>query len=223
MPGALGTISATQSIAFEGEGGPQGNTGSQGIQGNTGATGNTGSQGIQGNTGATGATGSQGIQGNTGPQGATGSAGGGLTFTYKGDTQSSTSIASTATITGLTFTVTAGQTYHFQYCILYGSSVATTGLRLAMTFPTARFWGCNVSIPIAVPGTAASFDGPITVSGGSVTSTAVAVANTDYLAFMEGIIGVSVTGTLAAQFGVEITGTTVTIKAGSFGKLWTIS
>ena len=78
MPGRFELISNAQSVAYEGEGGPQGNTGSQGIQGNTGTQGDIGPSGAQGNTGSQGiqgVTGTQGIQGNTGAQGNTGSQG----------------------------------------------------------------------------------------------------------------------------------------------------
>lgn len=224
MPGLLGDIPAHQSVAFEGEGGgapgPQGNTGSQGVQGNTGSTGaqgNTGSQGIQGNTGT------QGIQGNTGAQGNTGSTGGGSTNVIKTASQIHVATAGVSFCNGLSFSIASGVTYYYEFRVLFGSSVTTTGLRLGLSYGAVNYASAYCSIPIAAPGTAASLDGIITASGGSITGTGVAVVNTNYLALIDGIINPSSTTTLNLMQGSEIAGTTIAVMAGSIGRLFTVS
>ena len=125
--------------------------------------------------------------------------------------------------TNLVFAVSANTTYRFKFSILFRSTVATVGLKLGLTFPAVTIQGCMVSIPIAANGTAQSFDGQITASGGSVIGTAVAAINTDYVAFMEGIIRPSSSGNLQVQFAAETTGATVTLQAESVGELSVIA
>jgi hypothetical protein len=107
--------------------------------------------------------------------------------------------------------------------VLFGSSVTTTGLRLGLSYGAVSYAAAYCSIPIAAPGTAASLDGIITASGGSITGTGVAVANTTYLALIDGVVNPSADTTLNLMMGSEIAGTTVAIRPGSLGRLITVS
>lgn len=148
--------------------------------------------------------------------------GGGPTTKSKGNTQSSTSGTALIEVGGLSFSLTSGVTYQYEFYVRFASSVTTTGIRLGVSYPAANWSTIYSLIPIAANGTASHLEGQITVSGGSVTGTGVAVVNTDYQASIIGTINPSASGNLTVHFGSEIAGTTVTIKSGSLGKLFTI-
>jgi hypothetical protein len=132
-------------------------------------------------------------------------------------------VAGVSFVTGMSFALTSGVTYYYEYRVLFGSSVTTTGLRLGLSYGAVSYAAAYCSIPIAAPGTAASLDGIITASGGSITGTGVAVANTTYLALIDGVVNPSADTTLNLMMGSEIAGTTVAIRPGSLGRLITVS
>lgn len=128
--------------------------------------------------------------------------------------------ASTATAlantTGLSFAVTAGQTYRFAAVIVYRTAVLTTGIRLGATAPAFTVYSANVTIGgIAVDGTGAAFHGALTTSGDSVVSPTVAAINTDYVASITGVLVPSANGTFQLQHATEVAATAATVRAGS--------
>lgn len=128
-----------------------------------------------------------------------------------------------ANVTGLLFALTAGSTYYFNFQCAYQSSLATIGLKLGCTFPSASLFAASARIPISAFGSSSVFSGAIIASGGAVTATATPTTSDTYLANLEGIIIPSVSGNLQVQFAAETTGGTITLKAGSMGQLYLIS
>jgi hypothetical protein len=120
----------------------------------------------------------------------------------------------------LSFSVVSGTCYTFSFDVLFQSAAITNGLKLGLTFPAATVIGANVYIPIAADGTAAAYHGYINTSGDSVVGTAVATADTTYLASLWGTIRPSANGTLQVQHASEIsTARGVRIMADSMGAL----
>lgn len=121
-----------------------------------------------------------------------------------------------ANTTGLSFAVTAGQTYRFAAVIVYRTAVLTTGIRLGATTPAFTVYSANVTINgIAVDGTGAAFHGALTTSGDSVVSPSVAAINTDYTALINGVLVPSANGTFQLQHATEVATTAATVRTGS--------
>lgn len=133
--------------------------------------------------------------------------------------QTSTS-ATLADVTGLTFTVNAGITYQFTFPILFTifNQLSTEGIQLGLTFPAATIVSAVVRIPRPGSGTAAESQGYITSSGDSVSSGILTFNN--YIAFIEGTIKPSTSGTLQVQFAkLDAGSVSATIQANSAGIL----
>lgn len=230
--GADGAAGPTGATGAQGTAGP---TGSTGAQGNTGPTGATGAQGSTGPTGATGAQGDAGPTGATGPSGATGPTGAGETGAVGPTGPTGTAGFSTvrmgndlatggttvmATVSGMVFALVSGNTYAFEWNVLYDCANSTSGLVLGMTFPAATIVASRVRIP-----TSATADvlGQITASGGTVTSTTNGPINTAAFAKIEGTIRPSANGNLSLTYGSEVsTSAGIRIRQETLGFLYTI-
>ena len=149
--------------------------------------------------------------------------GGGPTVVINTTLQQHRAAAGVSFVNGMSFAITSGVTYYYEYNILFGTSVATTGLRLGLSYGAVNYGAAQVYIPVAANGVASELQGQIAATGTSVTGTGVAVANTRYLASMIGIINPSTTTTLNLMFGSEIAATTVSVHIGSMGRLYTVS
>jgi hypothetical protein len=123
-------------------------------------------------------------------------------------------------VTGLSFAVTSGRHYRFEFLLAVRSDTATVGVRATVTTPTVTTLAATVTTILAADGTAALYEGAITASGDAVVPTAVPAINTDYVLKVEGIIVPSATGTLQLQIGTETGTTVVTVRRGSCGLLW---
>ena len=177
--------------------GPQGPQGNQGIQG---LTGDTGPQGPQGNQGI------QGIQGPSGPS----------SITYVRLTADRTNATTTlADATGLSFSVTSGLFYMFDFNIIFQSNTTTTGIKFAVNGPTNNFFVINKIIPVSLVANQAGQSERV-VNTSATASSGVDTVNANLLARIRGSINPTANGTLIVRFAAETTGT-VTVKAGSMG------
>jgi hypothetical protein len=126
--------------------------------------------------------------------------------------------------TGLSFSVKNGVTYHFKFVCIYRSSVATVGVKLAVTHGGASMFSARTFISgnVADGATTEPWAGNNTTSGDAVTSPTTIATVTDYIATVEGVIVPNTDGTLMLQYAAETTGATVTMKAGSCAYLMTM-
>jgi hypothetical protein len=132
------------------------------------------------------------------------------------------------TASGMTFALVSGTTYKFSYDVIYRignvSTGTTVGIKLGLTFPAATVVSAYVDIPMGAAGATYWFSGPITASGGSLTSTSQQNPNTDLLANVVGTIKPSANGNLALTYGCELSTTAgVVIQAGTNGRLFTVA
>lgn len=143
-----------------------------------------------------------------------------LVRTVKGTaTQTSTSTSLTD-ITDLSFDLESDVMYHFKFMGTFQSAAATNGLGLRATPPTSpTYFAVRGTIQQAAAGTDSYFDQSFTATGGTSLSTDVAVANTNYPWFYEGLVQPSVSGSLVLSFRSENAGTQVQLNAGSIGIL----
>lgn len=130
-----------------------------------------------------------------------------------------------ADVTGLSFSVTAGETYAFEFIIHFTAAATTTGSRWAINGPASpTFLGYRSSVGLSTAGTAgtdvntdtnaAVYDSPAASNASSPTATA---AQTN-IAIMEGIIRPSANGTVIARFASEVASSAIVAKAGSLLK-----
>ena len=124
-----------------------------------------------------------------------------------------------ANITNLNFNVVSGSYYQYEFFILFQSSIATNGLKLAVTYPAATVASYRAEIPIAADAAAGDWHGWGTSSGDAITGTGVQTANVVYMAKIVGNILPSANGTIQSQYASEVATNTTTIKQGSFGRL----
>lgn len=136
--------------------------------------------------------------------------GGGLTFVdLSSDVTNSTT--SYADVTGLSFSVTSGETYYFRFVIPYTSAATGTGSKWSINGPTVTTLIYDARWPstgTAITRYFASTYDAGTVSGGSSTVDA-------NVARIEGIITPSANGTVIARFASEVGSSAIVAKAGA--------
>ena len=123
-------------------------------------------------------------------------------------------------VTGLSFALTSGRRYRFEFGLYVQSPTATVGIRAALTTPAfTRFTGI-MGTPIAVDAAAAMFWGAITASADAVIPTAIPVINVNHILWIMGMITPSAGGNLQVQAANETGATVVTVDGDSWGMLW---
>jgi hypothetical protein len=127
-----------------------------------------------------------------------------------------------ADVTGLSFSVTAGEGYWFRFRIFYTSAATTTGSRWSINGPASPTWlGFVTSWGLSAAGTSgtdtttivnqAAYDSPSASNASSPTATA-AQGN---VAIIEGFIVPSGNGTVIARFASEVSSSAIVAKKGS--------
>lgn len=117
-----------------------------------------------------------------------------------------------ADVTGLSFPVTAGQTYWFAFWIAYTAAATTTGSRWSINGPATPTL-LNFSSYYTLTATtqtvnyATAYDIPAASNASSLTA--------GNLAVIEGIITPSASGSVIARFASEISASAIVAKAGS--------
>lgn len=117
-----------------------------------------------------------------------------------------------ADITGLSFPVTAGAVYQFEFTIPYNAAATTTGARFAVTGPASpTLLATNAEWPVTSTTTKianhSAYNLPSTCSTDSLT--------TGNVATIRGIIKPSASGNVIARFASEIANSAITVKAGA--------
>lgn len=132
------------------------------------------------------------------------------------------SVSALTDISGMGFSVGAGNTYAFKYLICYRGAAISSGLGISVTFPGMTTFAASADIQAGADGASAWFSGSITSSGDRVQALSVQTSTLDYLAIVEGVFMVSTTGSLQLQANSELNGDTrqVIIKEGTMGAVW---
>lgn len=116
-------------------------------------------------------------------------------------------------LTGLSFSVTAGETYWFRAVCPYDAAATTTGARFSINGPASptrlhyTSLTCNGATANIIS-FSSSYGSPSAAAGTSLTSGNVSV--------IEGIIAPASSGTLQVQFASEVASSAITAKAGCF-------
>lgn len=129
------------------------------------------------------------------------------------DVVNNNAIANTiADVTGLSFPVVAGTSYHFKFFIVYTSASVNTGSRWSINGPaTPTFLAFDVEWTLTSTSKSysparSSYDAPVSANA---NSTAAPEPN---IAVIEGVITPSVDGIVIARFASEVSGSAITAK-----------
>jgi hypothetical protein len=145
--------------------------------------------------------------------------GGGSAWTELNTTSDLTNASNVtfSTITPLNFSVVAGRRYRIEAILMFRTAATGTGIAFTAntTNTAAGTFSLLTQIPQAGDGTGSTFSGTINAFNDIVTSTAVAVANANYIATINGVFVATASGTVALQFRSEVNGSTVTLANGS--------
>jgi hypothetical protein len=123
-----------------------------------------------------------------------------------------------ADVTGLSFSVTAGTTYHFYALILYTSAAATTGSRWSINGPAVTFLSYTSRYSLTAATQTLNFANAYDLPAAcNATSPFPVVGNT---AIIEGTIVPSANGTVIVRFASKVSGSAIVAKAGSTLEWW---
>lgn len=115
-------------------------------------------------------------------------------------------------VTGLSFAVTSGKTYYFQFIIPYTAAATTTGSRWSINGPAGvATWTSEYSLT----GTTTTRNANVITYDLPAASNATSAATTNNRAIIEGYITPSANGTVIARFASEVTVSAITAKAGA--------
>jgi hypothetical protein len=132
------------------------------------------------------------------------------------DVTNNNAVANTiADVTGLSFSVTAGETYHFEFFIPYTSAATTTGSRWSVSGPgsptmlnyTSQY---TLTATTLTSNYATAYDIPAASNASSLTA--------GNIAWLAGIIKPSANGTVIARFAREVASSAIVAKAGALLK-----
>lgn len=131
------------------------------------------------------------------------------------DVVNNNAVANTiASVTGLSFPVTAGHTYQFEFWIPYTAAATTTGSRWSISGPafTRVAYGSEYSLAATTttrnPNLVTAYDLP-------AASNATSSSTTSNMAFIWGTITPSADGDVIARFASEVASSAITAKAGA--------
>lgn len=124
-------------------------------------------------------------------------------------------------VSGLSFALASGISYHFKYGIVWTSGVLGVGFRTSVSCPSVSRLVATAEIANTITdGGGAVTHGVINSSGDDVVSANSPGANTLSYAQIEGVLIPSATTTLDLLGGIEASSSGATIYPGSFGMLW---
>ena len=140
------------------------------------------------------------------------------TVVLASDVTNNNGVANTiADITGLSFSVTAAETYWFRFIIDYTAAATTTGGRFSINGPGAptrlAYWTrYSISATLGTDADNSSTQTAYDTPAGAGASSATTGGN---IAVIEGFITPSANGTVIARFASEVASSAIVAKAGS--------
>lgn len=119
-----------------------------------------------------------------------------------------------ADITGLSFPVTAGEAYRFQFEIDYTAAATTTGARFSVSGPGSPT-RLSYRSKYSLTATSETFNTGLTAYDLPAASNASSASTAGNTAIINGFIQPSATGTVIARFASEIANSAIVAKRGS--------
>lgn len=116
-------------------------------------------------------------------------------------------------VTGLSFPVTTGKTYSFEFTILYTAAATTTGSRWSINGPTTSNLCFQSEYSLAA--TTTTRNANVITYNLPAASNATSGSTTGNMALISGILTATADGNVIARFASEVSGSAITAKAGS--------
>lgn len=144
------------------------------------------------------------------------STGSGITTVVLGSDQTNNNgTANTiADVTGLSFGVTAGKTYVFEFNIIYTAAATSTGSRWSINGPSSPTY-LNYQSEYSLTSTTSTRNAMLQAYDQPSAANATSAATGNNWALINGVIRPSADGTVVARFASEVSSSAIVAKAGS--------
>lgn len=212
-------IRTKNNVGATGPPGPVGPEGPQGLDGLEGLDGEPGYTPLKGVDYFDGAKGDKGDKGDQGIQGIQGTPGLGLTTCKQTSLVTNSSNTTPSDIPGLVFSLISGRRYHFKFLVRFRTAATTTGIGFTFTAPAMTDANYQVSIQQAGAGTDQMYQNATSNLATVLVNTAVAGANTDFMAIIQGFCTPSASGNLQLRTRSEVSGSQITVQNTGIGYL----
>jgi len=124
----------------------------------------------------------------------------------------------------LQFSLEPNKIYLFEFIVVFQTAATTTGIRLDISGPTSPqyiVWWREIPLSAQTAGTDNIQDRQLVTYQSDSATASIGVANQNFIARITGIIANGPNAdVLKLQFASEVANSAVTIKKGSFGRLW---
>lgn len=117
-------------------------------------------------------------------------------------------------VTGLSFSVTAGKTYYFQFIIRYTAAATTTGSRWGVNCSAGTAAGLSLISEYTLTATSSTRNAQIQAFDSPAACNATSVVAVNF-ATIEGLFTPTADGTFTARFASEVSNSAITAKGGS--------
>jgi len=121
-------------------------------------------------------------------------------------------------VTGLSFAMTGGKLYEFEFVCVYTSAATTTGSRWGVNASAGLATNLSMTSEYSLTTTTTTRNANIQAFDLPTGSNATSASTGNNLATMRGVIRATADGTLIARFASEVANSAVVAKAGSFVK-----
>lgn len=119
-------------------------------------------------------------------------------------------------VTGLSFAITSGKLYHFEFFCYYASASGATGSRWAVNASAGTAGGLVMSSEYTAGATTTTRNANVLAFDSPATANTSSGSTTRNLARMRGMILADADAVLIARFASEVASSAITCKAGSF-------
>lgn len=138
-----------------------------------------------------------------------------VTFLATDVTNNNVSANTIADVTGLSFSVTAGKLYYFEFCIMFTAAATTTGSRWAINGPTSPTV-LSYTSEYSLTATTSTRNANVVAYDSPAAASATSGATAGNQASIYGFIQPSASGTVTARFASEVSNSAIVAKTGSF-------
>jgi hypothetical protein len=139
------------------------------------------------------------------------------------DAQATISVSTMLTISGLSLPIVSGSNYFFKFIIPFTNN-ALTGIHIAVTGPTVTNFVAKVELPTGGTAQATVYTFAIIPTiGGIVSNVFHALSAVTLLAFVEGYVNPSASGSLHVTIGPTVNTASLVVQKGALGLAWKVS
>lgn len=137
--------------------------------------------------------------------------------------QATISVSTMLTVSGVSLPLVSGSNYYFKFVIPFTHD-ATSGIHISVTGPNVSNFVGRTEIPTTGSAQATTYAfGTIPTIAGKVSTTSNALSGTTLIAFVDGYINPSASGSLHVTIGPTANTTNMVVRKGAMGLAWKIA